>query len=51
LLATQTVTANSAIDGSLTFTPLSIPGVATNLKAIAVTGNTGSVNITVEQHP
>jgi hypothetical protein len=26
-------------------------GVATNLLALAVTGNTGSVNIAVEQHP
>jgi hypothetical protein len=50
LLATQTTTATSALDGSVTFTPASLPSVATNLTALAVTGNTGSVNIVVEEH-
>ena len=51
LLASQVATATSALDGTVTFTPVSISGVATNLLAQAVTGNTGSVSITVEQHP
>ena len=51
LLATQAATATSALDGTVTFTPASLPGVATNMLGIAVTGNTGSVNIVVEQHP
>jgi hypothetical protein len=51
LLATQVATATSALDGTVTFVPASIPGVATNLLAQAVTGNTASVSIDVEQHP
>ena len=50
LLATQAATAISALDGTVTFAPPSLPGVATNLLAIAVTGNTASLNISVEQH-
>jgi hypothetical protein len=51
LLATQAATTTSAIDGSVNFSPASISGVATNLLALAVTGNTASANIAVEQHP
>ena len=51
LLATQASTASSALDGSVTFTPASLPGVATNLTGLAVTGNTASLNIAIEQHP
>jgi len=51
LLATQTATATSALDGTVTFTPASLPGVATNLLGLAVSGNTASVNIAVERHP
>ena len=51
LLSTQAATASSALDGSVTFTPASLPGVATNLLGLAVTGNTGSANIAIEQHP
>jgi hypothetical protein len=51
LLATQAATAISALDGTVTFSPASIAGVATNLLAMAVTGNSGSVNISVEKHP
>jgi hypothetical protein len=51
LLATQAGTATSALDGSVTFTPASISGVATNLIALAATGNTATVSITVEQYP
>jgi hypothetical protein len=51
LLATQVATATSALDGSVTFVPASLPGVATNLAALAASGNTASVNIAIEQHP
>jgi hypothetical protein len=50
LLATQAATATSAIDGTVTFTPASLPGVATNLVALAASGNIATVNIAVEQH-
>jgi hypothetical protein len=51
LLATQVGTATSALDGTVTFAPASISGVATNLVALAVTGNSSALTITVEQHP
>jgi len=51
LLATQTASAASAIDGSVTFTPASLPGVATNLTALAASGNTSTLHIAIEQHP
>ena len=51
LLATQAATATSAIDGSVTFLPVSLPGVATNLLGLAASGNTATVNIAIEQHP
>jgi hypothetical protein len=51
LLATQTASATSAIDGAVTFIPASLPGVATNLVATAASGNTSSLNIAIEQHP
>ena len=51
LLATQAATATSALDGTVTFTPASLPGVATNMLGLAVTGNSGSVNLAIEQHP
>ena len=51
LLATQAATASSALDGSVTFTPASLPGIATNLTGLAVTGNTATLNIAIEQHP
>jgi hypothetical protein len=51
LLATQSATATSAIDGAVAFTPASLPGVATNLLGLAASGNTASVNVAVEQHP
>ena len=51
LLATQAATASSALDGTVNFGPASLSAVATNLFALAVTGNTASVNIAVEQHP
>jgi hypothetical protein len=51
LLATQAATSSSVLDGTVNFNPASLSGVATNLQALAVTGNTASVNIIVEQHP
>jgi len=51
LLATQTATAASALDGTVVFTPASIPGVATTLQALAASGNTSTVEIAIEQHP
>jgi hypothetical protein len=51
LLASQAGTATSAVDGSVTFTPISLPGVATNLLGVAASGNTATVNVSIEQHP
>jgi len=51
LLATQTTTLTSALDGTVTLTPLTIPGVATNLQGLAATGDAGTLNFSVEQHP
>jgi len=51
LLATQVSTATSGLDGTVAFAPASIAGVATNMAGVAVTGNAGSVNVAVEQHP
>jgi hypothetical protein len=50
-LATQAATAVSALDGTVTFTPASLPGVATNLLGLAATGNTSSLNVAIERHP
>jgi hypothetical protein len=51
LLATQAASAISALDGTVAFGPVSLAGVATNLTGLAVTGNSGSVSIAIEQHP
>jgi len=51
LLATQVATAISTLDGTVTFAPASLPGVATNTLGLAVTGNSGSVNLSIERHP
>jgi hypothetical protein len=50
LLATQASTATTAVDGSITFVPASLPGVATNLMGLAASGNTATVNVSIEQH-
>jgi hypothetical protein len=50
LLATQAATATSAVDGSVTFLPISLPGVATNLLGVAASGNTATFPIAIEQH-
>jgi hypothetical protein len=51
LLATQTATATSALDGTVTFTPATMPGVATDLVGLAASGNTATIGIAIEQHP
>ena len=49
LLASQSATATTAIDGSVSFTPLSMPGVTTELVGIATTGNTSTVGVAIQQ--
>jgi IPT/TIG domain len=51
LLAVESSTATSAIDGTVTFTPASMPGIATNLLGVAASGNTATLHIAIEQHP
>jgi hypothetical protein len=51
LLATQVSTGTTAVDGSVTFAPVTLPGVATNLMGLAVSGNTSVVSVGIEQHP
>ena len=51
LLATQTATAASALDGTVTFAPATLPGVPTNLVALAASGNSSTLSIAIEQHP
>jgi hypothetical protein len=50
LLATQTATASSDISGVVTFSPATLPGVPTTLTALAASGNTSTVPITIQQH-
>jgi hypothetical protein len=51
LLARQSSTATSAIDGTVIFIPASLPGIATNLLGLAASGNTANVPIAIAQHP
>ena len=51
LLAKQTTTLTSALDGSVTLAPLTQTGVATTLQGLAATGNAGTLKFFVEQHP
>ena len=51
LLASQTSTATSALDGSVTFIPASLPGVATNLVGLATSGYTSTLSVAIERHP
>jgi hypothetical protein len=51
LLESQSATATTAIDGSVSFTPLSMSGVATRLVGIAATGNTSTVGVAIQQGP
>lgn len=51
LLASQAATATSALDGTVIFTPAALAGVATNLTALATTGNASTLSVAIEQHP
>jgi hypothetical protein len=51
LLETQSATLTSALDGSVTITPLAAAGQPTRLQGIAATGNTASLRFSVEEHP
>jgi len=51
LLGTQTGVATSALDGTVTFAPAALPGVATRLVGLAVTGKAGTMAVAVERHP
>ncbi|MGB7548059.1 MAG: IPT/TIG domain-containing protein [Terracidiphilus sp.] len=51
LLASQVSTATSALDGTVTFAPASIPGVATEMVGLAATGTTSTLGVAIEQHP
>ena len=51
LIGYQTATAVSSLDGTVSFTPAAIPGVATNTVGIAATGNTSTLAVAIEQHP
>jgi hypothetical protein len=51
LLATQSLSLTSALDGSVSFTPLMLPGIATRLTGVAAAGNAGSLGFSIELHP
>jgi hypothetical protein len=51
LLAAETATATSGLDGTLMFTPASLPGVTTDLAGLAVSDNTSTIAIAISQHP
>ncbi|MGA8728786.1 MAG: IPT/TIG domain-containing protein [Terracidiphilus sp.] len=51
LLATQSSSAVSAVDGTVVFSPASLPGTPTTLIGVAATGNSSILSIAIEQHP
>lgn len=51
LLGMQSASATSAIDGTVSFVPASLPGTATKLIGMAATGDAGTLGIAIEQHP
>ncbi|HEY0794861.1 MAG TPA: IPT/TIG domain-containing protein [Acidisarcina sp.] len=51
VLATQMVQATSGADGLVSLTPLSLPGTATMLDVVAVTGGNTTLDFQIEQHP
>jgi len=51
LLGSQAATATSALDGTVAYTPATLPGVATNLIGVAASGNTSTINVAIEQYP
>jgi hypothetical protein len=51
LLGTQAAIATSTLDGTVSFTPASLPGTATRLIGVAATGDSSTLAIAIEQHP
>ncbi|HUB29031.1 MAG TPA: IPT/TIG domain-containing protein [Terracidiphilus sp.] len=51
LLAIQTAASTSAIDGSVLFTPASLPGLPVQVIGVAATGNASALSVSVEEHP
>jgi hypothetical protein len=51
LLTRQTSAAISALDGTVSFAPASLPGVPTKLIGLAASGSSSTVSIAIEQHP
>ena len=51
LLATRSGVSTSAVDGTVSFAPAALPGVATNLLGLAATGESSTASVAVEQHP
>ncbi len=51
LLASQTSIATSDIDGTVIFTPASLPGEPIHLVGLAATGSTSTVKVDIEEHP
>jgi hypothetical protein len=51
LLANQTATSVSAIDGTVTFAPASLASTAVNIIGIAATGDTSTAGVVIEIHP
>jgi hypothetical protein len=51
LLANQTATAVSGIDGAVTFAPASLHGTTVNIAGIAATGDTSTTGVAIEVHP
>jgi hypothetical protein len=51
LLATQVSTATSTLDGTVVFTPASIPGTPTSLVGLAATGNSSTLPVALERFP
>jgi hypothetical protein len=50
-LGSQTAMAISGLDGTVNFTPASLPGVATIVVGVAATGDTSTLTVAVEQQP
>jgi hypothetical protein len=51
LVATQTATATSALDGTVVVTPASVPGLPVKVIGLAATGNTSALSLSIEMHP
>ena len=51
LLVSQVSTATSALDGTVSFAPATLPGVPSNLIGLAVTGSSSTLPIDLEQNP